>query len=96
MKRAAVIAGLMVALAQPALAQPAKAPSPTAPAPAAQPQQAVIDLAYGAYERGYYLTAFNEATKFAAQNDAAAMTLLGELYSQGLGVPLDDAKAALW
>src|SRR6185503_9920580 len=89
MKRAAALAGLMIALAQPALAQPAKAPPP-APSPGAQPQpQPAVDLAYGAYERGFFLTAFNEATKLAAQNDAAAMTLLGELYSQGLGVPLD-------
>jgi TPR repeat protein len=30
------------------------------------------------------------------KGDARAMTLLGELYSNGLGVPLDDAKAAQW
>ena len=30
------------------------------------------------------------------QNDPAAMTLLGELYAQGLGVGRDDAKAAQW
>jgi len=90
------------ALAAPVLAQPAKVPLPpeqpaSAPAaPAAQPTSADVDLAYGAYERGFYLTAFNEATKRAAQNDAAAMTLLGELYAQGLGVGQDDKKAAQW
>src|SRR5579885_3442561 len=46
--------------------------------------------------RGYYLTALREATKRAQQNDPAAMTLLGEIYSQGLGVPRDDNKAAQW
>lgn len=56
------------------------------------------DLAYGAYQRGLYLTAFREATLRLEtnKNDAAAMTLLGELYNQGLGVPLDPKKAAEW
>src|SRR6185437_78183 len=54
------------------------------------------DVAYGAFQRGHYLTAFNEATKRAQQNDPAAMTLLGELYAQGLGVGRDDLKAAQW
>ncbi len=50
------------------------------PAPAAQPA-ADIDLAYGAYQRGYYLYAFNEAKRRAEQEqDPKAMTLLGELY----------------
>ena len=31
-----------------------------------------------------------------AAKRSAAMTLLGELYAQGLGVPRDDAKAAQW
>ena len=55
-----------------------------------------IDTAYGAFQRGLYLTAFNEATKRAQQNDPAAMTLLGEIYAQGLGVGRDDLKAAQW
>src|SRR6478735_8751675 len=67
-------------------------PAPTA-APAGQPN---TDIAYGAYQRGYYITAFNEATTRAQQNDPAAMTLLGEIYAQGLGVGRDDAKAAQW
>ena len=58
--------------------------------------QSNIDIAYGAYQRGYYITAFNEASKRAQQNDPAAMTLLGEIYAQGLGVGRDDAKAAQW
>jgi TPR repeat protein len=77
-----------------------------APAPPPWPQQApstpdafdqsTIDTAYGAFQRGHYLTALNEATKRAQQNDSAAMTLLGEIYAQGLGVGRDDAKAAQW
>jgi TPR repeat protein len=56
------------------------------------------DLAYGAYQRGLYLTAFRQATLRIEKNskDAAAMTLLGELYNQGLGVPVDPVKAAEW
>ena len=41
----------------------------------------------GAYQRGLYNEAFREATLRLEKNkgDAAAMTLLGELYNQGLG-----------
>jgi uncharacterized protein len=63
------------------------------PARAAQP-----DLAYGAYQRGLYITALREATARLERNreDAAAMTLLGELHNQGLGVAADPAKAMEW
>lgn len=56
------------------------------------------DLAYGAYQRGQYVTAFREATKRIEANpkDAPAMTLLGELYNQGLGVKQNPVKAAEW
>jgi TPR repeat protein len=56
------------------------------------------DLAYGAYQRGLYRTAFREATLRVEKNrnDAAAMTLLGELYNQGLGLAPDPRKAAEW
>ena len=81
---------------QPALAQPKKTspPNPLAiPNAAANPD---LDLAFGAYQRGFYLTAQAEATKRAQQNDPKAMTLLGELYAQGLGVGRNDSKAAQW
>jgi TPR repeat protein len=57
-----------------------------------------LDLAYGAYQRGLYFTAFTEATKRieADASDGAAMTLLGELYNQGLGVRQDSLEAARW
>lgn len=56
------------------------------------------DLAYGAYQRGLYVTAYREALLRLERNkaDASAMTLLGELYNQGLGVKLDAKKAAEW
>lgn len=61
-------------------------------------QAAEPDLAYGAYQRGLYQTAFREANLRLERNksDAAAMTLLGELYNQGLGVAADAKKAAEW
>ena len=87
---------MAIAVVTAAMAQPAKnAPLPT-PAPNTAPNtdRSNVDLAYGAFQRGFYLTAFNEATKRAQQNDPAAMTLLGELYAQGLGIGRDDSKAA--
>src|SRR5208282_4741786 len=54
------------------------------------------DLAYGAFQRGRFLTAFGLATHRAEAGDMKAMTLLGELYAGGLGVPHNDAKAAEW
>lgn len=57
-----------------------------------------LDAAYGAYQRGLYLTAFREATARLDRDpeDAAAMTLIGELYNQGLAVKQDSAQAAEW
>lgn len=59
---------------------------------------AATDLAFGAYQRGHYNEAFREATMRLEKNqsDSAAMTLLGELYNQGLGVPVSPVKAAEW
>jgi TPR repeat protein len=82
-------------------AKPAVAAAP-APPPAARatatPSAHEPDLAYGAYQRGYFLTAFLEATKRVDRDkgDARAMTLLGELYANGLGVSMDEAKAVKW
>jgi hypothetical protein len=50
--------------------------TPTA-ARAAEP-----DLAFGAFQRGYFITAFAEATKrVEANGDPKAMTLLAEIYA---------------
>jgi uncharacterized protein len=71
-------------------ASPARIGSPGAKA-------SEIDDAYGAFQRGYYLTAFALATKrIETSGDAKSMTLLGELYAQGFGVSRDDNKAAEW
>lgn len=81
-------------LAQPKPATPNCPVRP--PATTANPPQDP-DLAYGAFQRGYYLTAFREATRDIEQtSNPKAMTLLGELYADGLGIPNDDQKAAEW
>ena len=56
------------------------------------------DLAFGAYQRGYYLTALREAERRLTTDakDAAAMTLVGEIYHDGLALPRDDKEAANW
>lgn len=60
-------------------------------------QTTVPDLAYGAFQRGEFLTAFDYATKRVTdKSDPVAMTLLGELYAQGLGIKQDYGKAAEW
>src|SRR5580704_6735557 len=84
--------------AQPAKPKPpAAAPSTPAPAPAPAANGREPDLAFGAFQRGYYITAFALATKNVDdKSDPKAMTLLGELYANGLGVPQDDQKAADW
>lgn len=54
------------------------------------------DLAFGAYQRGFYLTAFALALPRAETGDPAAQTLIGEIYWNGLGVSRDRKKAMEW
>jgi uncharacterized protein len=89
-----------------AAGQPARATTPTpspgvpraaAAAPAAPAREiAPADLAFGAFQRGFYLTAMKQAEPLANLGDAAAQVLLGEIHSRGLGVPVDMKKAAPW
>lgn len=67
-------------------------------APPAQDGEAAdpADFAYGAFQRGFYLTAAKLAEPLANLGDPAAQTLLGEIYSRGLGVPQDLTQAARW
>lgn len=68
--------------------------SSTSPEPAGPPP----DLAYGAFQRGLFLTALEEALKRVKLNpdDAPAMTLLGELYRDGVSVRRDLGEAMRW
>ena len=54
------------------------------------------DLAFGAFQRGWFLTAFSLALDRAKTGDSAAQTLLGVLLSRGLGVEPDLSAAADW
>ncbi len=54
------------------------------------------DAAYGAFQRGLYMTALNLALPRAEAGDPAAQTLAAEILSRGLGVARDEAKAAKW
>ena len=78
---------------------PAEAGGPpkAAASPPAAPN-ANIDLAFGAYQRGLYATALREATARVTANpiDAPAMTLIGEIYRDGMSVKRDYAEAARW
>src|SRR5262252_7311128 len=95
MMRALTIAAALLGVAlQPAFAQsgvphsPAAKPSrvaapgeKTAPATPVGPPP---DMAYGAFQRGYFITAFSLATDRVTNDaDPKAMTLLGELYAAG-------------
>jgi uncharacterized protein len=108
MRRAPLLLAALLA-AGPALAQSVAPLEPTpmpglgatirpALPPTLPPHTGAGDAAYAAYQRGNYLTAFREATRRVAldRDDAPAMTLLAELYNQGLGVKQDAGKAAEW
>src|ERR1700737_4094305 len=82
-------------------ATPKPAATPAAPTatvtPAPAPDDPNVDLVFGAYQRGQYKTAFDLATKRAQDSgDPKAMTMLGELYANAMGVKRDYVKAADW
>ena len=52
--------------------------------------------AFGAFQRGYYLTAMELALPRAQLGDPAAQTLLAELFASGLGVARNMDDAAFW
>jgi uncharacterized protein len=54
------------------------------------------DPAYGAYQRGYYKTAFDLALPLAKEGDKAAQALVAEILARGLGRKRDEAAAAKW
>jgi TPR repeat protein len=95
------LAAIVAIASAPALAQtksgvvlPPQAGGPSARPPSGSTQ----DLAFAAYQRGYYITALKEAMKAlkADPKDAAAMTLIGELYRTGAGVKPDPVEAQDW
>jgi TPR repeat protein len=81
----------------PSATGPGQAPAVTATEPSvASLSDGSADLAYGAFQRGFYLTAFSLAIQRAEQGDTAAKTLLGLIYEGGYGMPRDYAAALSW
>ncbi len=66
------------------------------PAPPEKPYEGPVDEAYGAYQRGLYVTALEKALPRAQQGDAAAQTLVAEMMTKGLGIKRDPKGAAFW
>lgn len=64
--------------------------------PPEKPFTGKIDEAYGAFQRGYYITALDKALPRAQLGDPAAQTLIAELLARGLGVKQDVQKAVFW
>jgi TPR repeat protein len=64
--------------------------------PQEKPFAGKADDAYGAFQRGYYLTAMELALPRAQLGDAAAQTLVAEIFAQGLGVARNAKDAAFW
>jgi uncharacterized protein len=54
------------------------------------------EAAYQAFDQGQYLTALKLAEIQTRKGDAAAFTLIGRIYADGLGVPKDEFTAASW
>jgi len=82
-------------------ARPAANPeeiTPTAEEPPIDPSRFanLPDEAYGAFQRGYYLTALKLALPRAENGDGAAQTLVAEIYANGLGVRQDPDEARKW
>ncbi|HEX2148217.1 MAG TPA: tetratricopeptide repeat protein, partial [Pseudorhizobium sp.] len=66
------------------------------PAPPEKPYEGPVDEAYGAFQRGLYVTALAKALPRAEQGDAAAQTLVAEMMTKGLGIKRDPKAAAFW
>jgi uncharacterized protein len=69
---------------------------PLPPLPPEKPYTGKVDLAYGAFQRGLFGTAFDYALPLAEKGDPASETLIAELMTRGLAVKRDMAGAAFW
>ena len=112
MMRTALALALALSCGEAALAQQTPLPSlatpPTNSGPASRdslppplPPRAdgvPADLAFGAYQRGNFLYALMEAERRLDANpkDAAAMTLIGEIYHDGAAVVPSEREASSW
>ena len=71
---------------------------PGAPGESPFRNPAAPDMAFAAFQRGRFVTALREALARVAKDDAdaPAMTLIGQLYNEGLGVRRDYLEASRW
>lgn len=61
-----------------------------------EPVERKKDRAFAQFQLGNYLSALNLALPRAEAGDAAAQTLIAEIYDRGLGVARDVKQAATW
>lgn len=66
------------------------------PLPPEKPYHGPVDEAYGAYQRGLYVTALAKALPRAEAGDAVAQTLVAEMMMRGQGIAHDAKGAAFW
>lgn len=92
-RRGAFLAALLCA-GHPALA--ADGPRPVPPIDENRFGGRQPDPAYGAFQRGLYVTAYNLALPRARNGDPAAETLVAEILARGLGLPRNVEEAARW
>lgn len=64
--------------------------------PEEKPFTGKVDEAYGAFQRGRYLTAMELALPRAQLGDPAAQTLVAEILDRGLGVKRNREQAMFW
>lgn len=64
--------------------------------PPEKPFEGKVDEAFGAYQRGLYLTALSIALPRAEKGDAASQTLVAEMTMKGQGIRRDVNSAAFW
>src|ERR1051325_6879907 len=89
-----LLAGLVASAAMAQEAPPAPETAP-APQPESGEPQAPADEAFGAFQRGYFLTALELALPRAEKGDAAAQTRIAELYGGGLGGAQRERKSVV-
>lgn len=75
---------------------PALAPPRGGAGQAKAPAPVTEDPAYEAFEQGFYLTALELAVKAAERGEPQAHTLVGRIYSEGLGAAPNAPLAAKW
>ena len=71
------------------------APPAVRPSGPATPDEVMAE-AFGAFQRGYFVTALEMALPLAEAGLRSAQTLVGEIHAKGLGVRRDPALAGQW